>query len=63
MMKRDTKLTGGRLRYGNIYEFALNDNTTVIGTACDSGVIVGSLFGKERRDVCWSKVVGFRNYI
>lgn len=50
-----------QLRYGQVYEFVLDDDTTVTGGAYDSCVITGALFGPGRQELCWSKVVGFRN--
>lgn len=50
-----------RLRFGQTYEFALDDGSVVNGGAYDSCVITGSLFGVDRKEVCWSKVVGFRS--
>ena len=49
------------LRYGQHCEFALSDGTTIEGVACDSCVLTGALFGPNRKDVCWSKVIGFRS--
>lgn len=49
------------LRFGQSYEFALDDGTVVRGSAYDSCVIVGALFGADREDICWSKVAGFRS--
>lgn len=50
-----------RLRFGQSYEFLLDDGSIVIGGAYDSCVITGALFGAARKDVCWTKVVGFRS--
>ena len=49
-----------RLRFGQSYEFIINDGTVVDCVAHDSCVITGSLFGSERIDICWSKIAGFR---
>lgn len=51
-----------RLRYGQSYEFILRDGPIVRGMAHDSCVTTGALFGPARKDVCWSKVAGFRNF-
>lgn len=50
-----------RLRYGQSYEFILRDGSIVQGVAHDSCVTTGALFGPARKDICWSKVAGFRN--
>lgn len=49
------------LKFGQSYEFALSDGSVVKGGAYDSCVITGALFGPSRKDVCWSKVAGFRS--
>lgn len=49
-----------QLRFGQTYEFALNDGEVVNGGAYDSCVITGDLFGVARKEICWTKVVGFR---
>ena len=49
-----------QLRFGQPYEFVLEDGAVVIGGAYDSCVITGALFGVARKEVCWSKVAGFR---
>lgn len=49
-----------QLRFGQSYEFVLDDGAIVNGSAYDSCVITGAMFGADRKEVCWSKVAGFR---
>lgn len=48
-----------KLRYMQATTFVLKDGSHVEGLAADSCVIVGSLYGKSRVDICWNKVEGF----
>ena len=49
------------LKFGHAYEFLLEDGVAIQGSACDSCVIAGAAFGPSRKDICWSRVAGFRN--